>query len=69
MISYKNFVLYILLALIPAIFINQFLFRTIQPRKSGKRLLIYIIILLAVTFAYTLIAGLIVFRFVWPLKQ
>lgn len=69
MVSYKNFILYLLLAIIPAIFINQFLLNTVQPKRSAKRLILYIISLLAVTFGYTLLTGWILLRFVWPLKQ
>jgi hypothetical protein len=69
MVSYKNFVLYLLLAIIPAIFLNEFLLNKIQPKKSAKRLILYIAALLAVTFGYTVLTGWILLRFVWPLKQ
>jgi hypothetical protein len=69
MLSYKDLIFYLLLAMIPAIFINQFLLKTIQPKISVKRLLIYIIVLLVVTFVYTFLAGWMLLRFVWPHRQ
>jgi hypothetical protein len=69
MISYKNFIFYLLLAIIPAVFINQFLLKTVQPKKSFRQLIVYIVLLLAITLGYTIFVGWILLRFVWPLKQ
>lgn len=69
MISYKNFIVYLLLAIIPAIFINQLLLKTLQPKKSFRHLILYIIILLTITFGYTVLMAWFLLRFVWPLKQ
>ena len=69
MITSKNFILYLLLAVVPAIFINQLLIKIIHPRRSFKHFLLYIVALLAAAFLYTLLLTWILLRFVWPLKQ
>ncbi|HET9280244.1 MAG TPA: hypothetical protein VFN95_18750 [Flavitalea sp.] len=69
MLSSKDFILYLLLAIIPAVFINQFLLTRIQPKKSFRQFIIYFFLLLAITLGYTILVGWILLRFVWPLKQ
>jgi hypothetical protein len=52
----------ILLSLIPAYYVNQWLQRTIQPRRSFIHLLLYILTCFAFVFGYT-------FLLVWIITQ
>ena len=69
MISHKDLVFYLLLAIIPAVFINQFLLKFVKPKKSFRQLMVYILLLLVISLAYTIVVTWILLRFVWPLKQ
>jgi hypothetical protein len=69
MISHKDLIFYLLLAIIPAVFINQFLLKFVKPKKSFRQLMVYILLLLVISLAYTIVVTWILLRFVWPLKQ
>ncbi len=69
MISHKDLIFYLLLAIIPAVFINQFLLKFVKPQKSFRQLMVYILLLLVISLAYTIVVTWILLRFVWPLKQ
>ena len=65
MYSRENFVLYVLLALVPAAFMNQYLLKKVQPKKSLARFGLFIMLLLAFAFVYTTLVAFILLRFVW----
>lgn len=69
MISHKDLIFYLLLAIVPAVFINQLLVKAVQPKKSFRQLIIYILLLLVISLVYTILVTWILLRFVWRLKQ
>jgi hypothetical protein len=54
--------LVILISLAPVFYINRIIQKKIEPRKSGKRLLIYMLVTFALVFAYT-------FLIVWAISH
>jgi len=48
-----NTVLTLLIAAIPAYYINKYLLRTIRPKESFGRFFSYLLVSLAIAFAYT----------------
>jgi hypothetical protein len=61
-------ILYLLFSIVPAWFINQYLLKWIQPKRSMKHFLIYVLSLLAIAFLYTFLISWILFKYVWPVK-
>jgi len=54
---------------IPAWFFNKWLLKTIRPRESFGRFLLYIAASLTVAFAYTWLVVFILLKFIWPLNK
>jgi hypothetical protein len=61
-------ILYLLISVLPAWIINQYLLKWIQPKRSMKYFLLYILSVLAIAFLYTFIVCWILFKYVWPVK-
>ncbi len=63
-----QFIFYLLVAAVPAYLFNKQLLKWTQPRKSGKNFLLYLLLVLLVTFVYTTVVLFILIRFVWHIK-
>ena len=53
-----------MVSLIPAYFINRYLLKLIQPKRSGLRLIQYLIIVLAAAFLYTFLISWVLLKYV-----
>lgn len=58
----------IIVAAIPAYYLNRWLLFVIRPRESGWRLAAYFISAVFLAFAYTGMVSFVLFRWVWPLR-
>jgi hypothetical protein len=59
----------ILILLVPCFFINKFLQKIIQPRRSGVRFFVYMFSVFALVFLYTfLLVRIVVYLFPAPMK-
>lgn len=63
-----NFILILLLAAVPAYIFNKYLLKWIQPKRSMKHFLLYVVSVLATAFLYTFLVCWILFKYVWPVK-
>jgi hypothetical protein len=50
---------------IPAYFINRLLMKTIRPKESFPRFLLYLLASLAIAFLYTWLGVFILLKFIW----
>lgn len=51
---------------IPAWFINKWLLKSIRPRESFGRFLLYLAVSLAIAFLYTWLGVFVLLKFIWP---
>ena len=58
--------LLIIIGGIPAWLINKFLLKTMRPRESFRRFLLYVLAALAIAFAYTFIWVFVLLKFIAP---
>lgn len=60
---------WLLIAAIPAYFLNRYLLKTVRPKESFGRFLLYLLICLAFAFAYTWLAVFLLFKILGLPKQ
>jgi len=58
--------LFIIIVVIPAYYFNKFLLKTIRPKESILKFLLYVLICLAAAFVYTMLAVFILIKFIFP---
>jgi hypothetical protein len=61
MLFSRDVLLSLLIVAVPAWYFNKFLLRTVRPKESFPKFLLYVFICLAAAFAYTMLA---VFTFI-----
>jgi hypothetical protein len=61
-------VFYLLVAALPAWLMNRYLLKWLQPRRSFKHFLLYLLAVLSVAFLYTFIITWVLLKYVWTVK-
>jgi hypothetical protein len=58
-------ILYLAASAIPAFFINRWLLKWLQPKRSFGRFMAYLLAALAMAFGYTFLVCFILLKYVW----
>jgi len=65
MLFQPRILFWILVAVIPAYFINKWLLKIIRPRESFPKFFLYLLVNLAIAFLYTWLVVFILLKFIW----
>jgi hypothetical protein len=68
MLPNTQIIFYLIMAALPAWVMNRYLMKWLQPRRSIKRFLVYLLAVLAAAFLYTFIVSWILVKYVWAVK-
>ncbi|THU33441.1 hypothetical protein FAM09_25160 [Niastella caeni] len=63
-----DFIFFLVVAAIPAYYMNRYLMGWIQPRQSFGRFTLYLAAILAVALVYTFIVSWVLLKYVWPVR-
>jgi len=66
MLFHPRILFWILIAIIPAYFLNKFLLKVLRPKESPGRFFLYLLTCLALAFAYTYSVMFAVFKIIGP---
>jgi len=63
-----NFILFLLVAVIPAYYMNRYLIKLVQPRQSFLRFVLFLAAILGAAFLYTFAISWVLVKFIWPVR-
>lgn len=63
-----NFILFLLVAVLPAYYTNRYLMKLVQPRRSFLRFILFLVIILGAAFLYTFAICWVLVKFIWPVR-